>query len=271
MPELPEVETTRRGIEPHINGQTIDALIIRQDKLRWPIPSELQAKLPGKRIGSVVRRGKYLLIGTENGTLLFHLGMSGSLRIVRAGTPPRKHDHVDIVFENRLSLRLHDPRRFGALLWTEQDPLTHPLLRDPGPEPFDARFDGRLLYALSKQRTRPVKNLIMDSRVVVGVGNIYANEALFRSGILPRRASGRISEKRYQILVTSIQDILESAIAQGGTTLRDFVNETGKPGYFQQTLGVYGRTGHPCKHCQSTIRQTRIGQRSTFYCPECQR
>ena len=271
MPELPEVETTKRGIQPHLEGQMISKLVVRQYQLRWPIPTELESKLPGTRIESVSRRGKYLLIGTERGSLILHLGMSGSLRIVPSDMPPRKHDHVDIVLEKDICLRFHDPRRFGAVLWTEQDPFTHSLLKNLGPEPFDASFNGNALYDQSRGRKLPVKSFIMDSRIVVGVGNIYANEALFDSGILPQRATGRISKNRYQLLTESIRGILSDAIAQGGTTLKDFVNETGNPGYFQQTLKVYGRKGETCALCDASIRQFRIAQRATYYCPGCQR
>jgi len=271
MPELPEVEITKRGIQPHVEGQIVRGLIVRQYQLRWPIPVELESKLPGNRIESVSRRGKYLLIGMDRGSLILHLGMSGSLRIVPSNTPPRKHDHVDIVLEMGICLRFHDPRRFGALLWTEQDPFDHALLKNLGPEPFDVSFNGNALYDQSRGRKLPVKSFIMNSRIVVGVGNIYANEALFDSGILPQRASNRISKDRYLRLADSIRCVLSEAIAQGGTTLKDFVNEAGNPGYFQQTLKVYGRKEEACKLCQAPIRQIRIAQRATFYCPGCQR
>lgn len=271
MPELPEVETARRGISPHILGQTVSRLVIRQYQLRWPIPGDLPEKLPSQRILRVGRRGKYLLIGTNLGTAIVHLGMSGSLRVTSAGLPPKKHDHYDIEFENDVCLRFHDPRRFGCLLWTESDPLRHPLLADLGTEPLDTGFSGAYLHQAASRRKAPVKAFIMDSRMVVGIGNIYANEALFRSAINPRRAAGKISQERYARLVNDIRAVLTEAIAQGGSTLRDFVNETGKPGYFQQTLNVYGRGGLPCSRCGKPIRSIRLSQRSTFYCPNCQR
>ena len=271
MPELPEVETTRRGIAPHILGQTVARLVVRQPRLRWPVPDDLPAKLFRRQIRNVGRRGKYLLIGLDCGTAIMHLGMSGSLRVISPEAPPRQHDHLDIVFENGLCLRFHDPRRFGCLLWAEGDPQEHPLLADLGPEPFEDSFSGDYLHDAAKGRKAPVKSFVMDSRLVVGVGNIYANEALFRSGIDPRRAAGRIGRERYERLAETIRTVLGEAIAQGGTTLRDFVNEAGKPGYFQQTLTVYGREGLPCAHCGESIRSIRLGQRATFYCPRCQR
>ena len=271
MPELPEVETTRRGIEPHIVGQTIARFVVRQRELRWPVPAHLDKTLPGQTIQRVERRGKYLLLRTAGGTLLLHLGMSGSLRMVGSEVPPRRHDHVDLIFTRGDCLRFHDPRRFGCCLWSSDDPLLHPLLVDMGPEPLDAEFSGDALYQVSRGRKAAVKTFIMDSRMVVGVGNIYANEALFRAGIHPARAAGKVSLLRYRELVHVIRAVLEAAIAQGGTTLRDFVNEAGKPGYFQQTLAVYDREGQPCVRCASTIRSIRLGQRSSFFCPRCQR
>jgi formamidopyrimidine-DNA glycosylase len=218
----------------------------------------------------VDRRGKYLLIGVDTGTAIMHLGMSGSLRVTSPEAPPNKHDHVDIVFENGICLRFRDPRRFGCLLWTESAPHEHALLANLGPEPFDASFSGDYLHAAAKGRKAPVKSFIMDSHLVVGVGNIYANEALFRSGINPRRAAGHIGRERYQRLADTIRAVLGEAIEKGGTTLRDFVNEAGNPGYFQQTLTVYGREGLPCILCGDPIRSIRQGQRATFYCPRCQ-
>ncbi|BBA32499.1 formamidopyrimidine-DNA glycosylase [Methylocaldum marinum] len=270
MPELPEVETTRRGISPHLVGQTIRAAIIREPRLRWPVPADLPEKLEGRLIRDVGRRGKYILIGTEGGTLIVHLGMSGSLRIPDPDTPPRKHDHFDLVLASGTRLRFHDPRRFGCVVWTEADPATHPLLAELGPEPLNEHFDAPYLHGKARSRSAPVKSFIMDSRIVVGVGNIYTNEALFRAGIDPRRQAGRIALVRYEKLVASIRAVLAEAIEQGGTTLRDFVNENGRPGYFQQTLQIYGRSGELCRRCGGPVRTERLGQRSTYWCPKCQ-
>ncbi len=271
MPELPEVETTRRGIEPHVLGRTVLGVIVRQPRLRWPVPEDLDEKLKGKQIQGLRRRGKYILFDVDSGALIVHLGMSGSLRMITvADEPVKKHDHIDILLKQGVCLRYHDPRRFGCLLWAEGDPLAHPLLAELGPEPFDLGFSGGYLYAAGQGRMAAVKTFIMDSRLVVGVGNIYANEALFRAGIDPRRAAGRIGLERYGVLAKVIVEVLGEAIAQGGTTLRDFVNASGKPGYFQQTLAVYGREGEPCLLCGSPIRCVRLGQRSTFFCPRCQ-
>lgn len=270
MPELPEVETTRRGIEPHALHRTITALIVREARLRWPIPADLPERVAGRQILSVARRGKYLLIHTGNGTLISHLGMSGSLRLADPAQPPRKHDHFDLILDSGPCLRFHDPRRFGCLLWTEDDVYRHPLLATLGPEPLEPGFDGRYLHQRAGQRGVPVKAFVMDSHVVVGVGNIYANEALFLAGILPTRAAGRISLARYQRLVDAIQTVLAASIELGGTTLRDFVNESGNPGYFQQTLRVYDREGEPCRQCGTLIKSERIGQRATYWCPICQ-
>ena len=271
MPELPEVETTRRGIAPHILGQTVARLVVRQRELRWPIPAHLEATLAGQTIEKVERRGKYLLLGTGHGTLILHLGMSGSLRMVAPELPPRRHDHLDLIFSGGMCLRFHDPRRFGCCLWTSEEPSRHPLLADLGPEPLEDGFSGDALYRLARGKKAAVKIFIMDSRIVVGVGNIYANEALFRAGIHPARAAGRVSLRRYRELACAIQEVLRAALAQGGTTLRDFVNEAGKPGYFQQTLAVYDRDGQSCVRCACVIRSIRLGQRSSFFCPHCQR
>ncbi len=271
MPELPEVETTRRGIEPHIEGQIIKAVIVRQPRLRWAVPDFLSQTLAGQVIRSVSRRAKYLLFETDTGTLIVHLGMSGSLRILSQDLAPGKHDHVDFIFAEGTVLRFNDPRRFGAVLWTAAPITEHPLLKDLGPEPLLSSFTGELLYQLSRNRKIPVKSFVMDSHIVVGVGNIYANEALFLAGILPARAAGKISLARYQRLVETIRIILQDAIRQGGTTLRDFVNESGKPGYFQQQLRVYGRGDLPCKVCLQPLTEIRIANRSTVYCLHCQR
>lgn len=271
MPELPEVETTRRGIEPHLLGRRIRHIDVRQPALRWPVDPQLPGHFAGAGILSVQRRAKYLLIGTSAGTLIIHLGMSGNLRLVDSGSVYGKHDHVDIELDNRRLLRLQDPRRFGALLWTDQDPQRHPLLQDLGPEPLSDDFDDELLYRLSRKRRIPVKTFIMDSHVVVGVGNIYASEALFLAGIRPGVAAGRISRGRYGLLVAAIRKVLRQAIRAGGTSLRDFLQSDGRPGYFRQQLQVYGRDGQPCTTCDATIRRKLIAGRSTFYCPHCQR
>ena len=271
MPELPEVETTCRGIAPHIEGQSIKQVIVRQAKLRWPVPDTLNQTLTGLSIQSVSRRAKYLLFSTASGTVLLHLGMSGNLRIMPTGQAAGKHDHVDFIFTNGIVLRFNDPRRFGAVLWTTEAPSEHSLLKDLGPEPLLPDFSGELLYALSKNRKTAVKSFIMDSHIVVGVGNIYANEALFMAGILPTRQAGKISLVRYQKLAECIRIVLRQAIQQGGTTLRDFVNEAGKPGYFQQQLRVYGRAGLSCVGCNQPLTEIRIANRSTVFCANCQR
>lgn len=270
MPELPEVETTRRGIEPHILGKIIQQIDVRQPRLRWPVPKQLARYLKGQQIERVARRGKYLLLGVDRGTLIIHLGMSGSLRILNQATPPGPHDHVDLLFSNNTVLRYTDPRRFGAWLWTADPVEQHPLLMKLGPEPLSGDFSADYLHSCSRHRKQVVKTLIMNSHIVVGIGNIYANEALFRAGIHPCRAAGRISQQRYALLVDSIKKVLRAAIEQGGTTLRDFVGGEGKPGYFQQQLQVYGRAGKPCHKCGTPVKEKRLGQRSTFYCSRCQ-
>ncbi|MEN8167926.1 MAG: bifunctional DNA-formamidopyrimidine glycosylase/DNA-(apurinic or apyrimidinic site) lyase [Pseudomonadota bacterium] len=271
MPELPEVETTRRGISPHIAGEMVVGVVIRQPRLRWPVPLELTEILPGQRLQAVGRRGKYLLLTFRTGSLIIHLGMSGSLRILGSETPARKHDHFDLAFANGAVLRLRDPRRFGAILWTSDAPSNHPLLKDLGPEPLDNVLDGAYLQRQGKQRRVAIKNLIMDSKILVGVGNIYANEALFRAGIHPSRPSNRIALARYNKLARAIVEVLRQAIEEGGTTLRDFQQEDGRPGYFAQQLRVYGKVGEPCPKCSSSIRQKVIGQRSSYFCTHCQR
>lgn len=270
MPELPEVETTCRGIAPYLEGQRVSRVIVRERRLRWPIPEDLDVRLSGQRIESVSRRAKYLLIKAEAGSLISHLGMSGSLRLVECGLPAAKHEHVDIELESGLALRYTDPRRFGALLWSA-DPAQHELLRKLGPEPLTALFDGERLFQLSRGRSMAIKPFIMDNAVVVGVGNIYASEALFAAGIDPRREAGTVSRARYLTLALEIKRILAHAIERGGTTLRDFVGGDGQPGYFQQELFVYGRGGEFCKVCGSTLREVKLGQRASVYCPRCQR
>ncbi|VAW63748.1 Formamidopyrimidine-DNA glycosylase [hydrothermal vent metagenome] len=271
MPELPEVETSRRGIEPHIINKKVTAVIIRQKKLRWPIPASLKTQLINQTINAVERRGKYILLRTQAGTVILHLGMSGSLRILKKNIAAEKHDHLDIVFSHNKVLRLRDPRRFGAALWTKSDPLKHKLLKLLGPEPLEDEFSAAYLFAASRNRKVAIKTFLMNSHIVVGVGNIYANESLFSAGINPKRAANKISLARYQKLVTQIKRILKASIEQGGTTLKDFINEEGKPGYFQQTLAVYGRASEPCIHCAKPIKQITQAQRSTFYCVHCQR
>ncbi len=271
MPELPEVETTRRGIEPHVVGRRVASVIVRQPRLRWPIAMELTETVPGQCIEGLRRRGKYLLLDTPQGTLLVHLGMSGSLRILAEPAPAGPHDHVDLLLEGGAMLRYNDPRRFGSMLWGGLSPYCHPLLLSMGPEPLSLSFTGLYLHRLSRGRRVPVKHFLMDSRVVPGVGNIYANEALHMAGIHPLRAAGRISLPRYQRLVQAVREVLENAIAMGGTTLRDFVGGDGRPGYFRQSLHVYGRGGEPCLHCGRPLLEKRSGQRSTVYCTRCQR
>ncbi|WP_027149769.1 bifunctional DNA-formamidopyrimidine glycosylase/DNA-(apurinic or apyrimidinic site) lyase [Methylobacter tundripaludum] len=271
MPELPEVETTCRGIAPHIEGQIIKQVIIRQPKLRWPVPETLSQTLTGLSIQSVSRRAKYLLFSTTSGTVLLHLGMSGSLRIMSTDQTVGKHDHIDFIFNDGTILRFNDPRRFGAVLWTTEPAEEHQLLKNLGPEPLLPDFNGELLYSLSRNRKIAVKSFIMDSHIVVGVGNIYANEALFMAGIQPTRQAGKVSLARYQKLAECIRVVLQQAIQQGGTTLRDFVNEAGKPGYFQQQLKVYGRAGLPCVGCNQPLTEIRIANRSTVFCGGCQR
>ncbi len=268
MPELPEVETTRRGIAAHVTGRRVRAVIIRNPALRWPVPGDLAARLIGRTVRAVRRRGKYLLLDADGGSVIMHLGMSGSLRIVRASHAPRHHDHLDIVFDDGNALRLHDPRRFGAVLWSER-PEAHRLLRGLGPEPWDA--SGEYLHKRSRGRRQAVKSFIMDSRTIVGVGNIYASESLFEAGIRPRRAAGRVSLAEYARLAAAIVTVLERSIRLGGTTLRDFVSATGEPGYFRQTLGVYERRGQPCRTCGATIKRLVMVGRASYYCPHCQR
>jgi formamidopyrimidine-DNA glycosylase len=270
MPELPEVETTRRGIAPHVEGRTIEHVILRRKDLRWPIPRAISMNLPGQQVEAVTRRAKYLLLHTQAGAALLHLGMSGSLRIADASAEPRAHDHYDLVLDSGKALRFNDPRRFGSLLW-QKPGTTHPLLRDLGPEPLSAEFDGGWLWARSRGRSAAVKSFLMDQANVVGVGNIYASEALFAAGIHPRRAAGSVSCARYEKLVDEIRRVLLHAITCGGTTLRDFLAPDGAPGYFEQELFVYGRAGKPCKVCGTKIRGAVIGQRMTYWCPRCQK
>lgn len=271
MPELPEVETIRCGLEPLVVGRKIADVILRNRSLRWPVHAGLAGMVRGQVIQSVERRAKYLLLRCDSGSIILHLGMSGHLRILPAETSPGKHDHVDIIFDSGACLRFCDPRRFGALLWSAGEPLQHPLLFVCGPEPLSAAFTGDYLYERSRGRKISIKQFIMDHKVVCGVGNIYASESLFLAGINPLTAAGKISRPRCRRLAAAIKKTLKSAIAAGGTTLRDFHGASGNPGYFQRRLRVYGRSGEPCYVCGSRVRSQRSGQRSTFYCPRCQR
>lgn len=274
MPELPEVETTMRGIAPALLGQRIEAMVVRNPALRWPIPAAVQRAV-GQTVSSLQRRAKYILVelsgGPAPGGLLCHLGMSGSLRICDAGAPPRKHDHFDIVLADERCIRYHDPRRFGTLLWWDDPAADHPLLHELGPEPLTGDFEGQYLWQRSRGLRVAVKNFIMNGKVVVGVGNIYASEALYMAGIHPTRPAGRVSAARYEALALAIKDVLGRAIREGGTTLRDFVNPENEPGYFAQNLLVYEREGLPCFQCGAPVRRRVIGQRSSYYCPQCQR
>ncbi len=268
MPELPEVETTRRGIEPHLHGRRIARLILRDTRLRWPISPEV-SDLAGREIAAVARRGKYLLLHLDRGHLIWHLGMSGSLRILPRGTQPVMHEHVEIELDDGQALKFRDPRRFGALLYTDTDPLQHPLLRNLGPEPLGDGFTADYLYRSCRGRSASIKSVIMNSQVVVGVGNIYASEALFQAGIRPARAARRNSRARIARLVDAVRDTLASAIAHGGTTLQDFTQADGKPGYFRHELQVYGNRD-ACPVCGANIRKVVLGQRASYYCPRCQ-
>lgn len=275
MPELPEVETTRRGLLPHVQGRRVAGVVLRRRDLRWPIAAEVGTVLPGQRIDAINRRAKYLLLETDAGSALLHLGMTGSLRVLPGNTPVRIHDHVDVVFEGVAGapgavLRFNDPRRFGCLLW-QAPGETHPLLAGLGPEPLSDAFDGDHLFARSRGRSAAVKTFLMDQAVVVGVGNIYAAEALFMSGIAPLRAAGSVSRARYRALADAVKAILAHAISRGGTTLRDFISPDGTPGYFEQELLAYGRGGQACPRCGRALKQALIGQRTSVWCGRCQR
>ena len=271
MPELPEVETTRRGISPHIKGKTISKVVIRNHRLRWPIREDLPQLLQDQPVTDISRRAKYLMLETPAGTLILHLGMSGSLRVVQSGDNPGKHDHLDLVCSDGTTLRLHDPRRFGAAVWTDEPFEQHALLEHLGPEPLSDNFNSDRLSRCAKGKSRAVKLLIMDNQVVVGVGNIYANEALFMAGIRPDRPAGKISAQRYERLAGCIKRVLANAIEKGGTTLKDFVGGDGKPGYFQIELAVYGHGGEPCPKCAKPLAEIKLGQRTTVFCKSCQR
>lgn len=271
MPELPEVEVSRMGIAPHLEGQQIQQVVVRDKRLRWPIPDAV-TNLEGAVIQQVERRAKYLILHTDNGYLILHLGMSGKLRVVPSDSLVVKHDHFDLQLNNGQCLRFNDPRRFGCVLLSQEHPgLDHPLLRDLGPEPLTEAFTADYLHAKAQGKQQSVKTFIMDNHVVVGVGNIYANESLFKAGIHPKRAAGKVRLARYQKLVPIIKEILTAAIAQGGTTLQDFTQADGSPGYFKQHLNVYGRGGKQCMVCKSELKEIRLGQRSTVYCARCQR
>lgn len=271
MPELPEVETTKRGISQHVCQFPISDVIVRQAKLRWPIPDNLAKLLVGQTFHSVDRRGKYLLLSTNHGTLIIHLGMSGSLRILSSDTPAEKHDHVDISFNNGKLMRMRDPRRFGAILWSASVPAQHELIDNLGIEPLSKQFSGKYLHDKARKRKVDIKQFVMNSHIVVGVGNIYASEALFLAGIKPTIVAHKISLLRMEKLASSIKSVLRKAIKQGGTSLRDFTKSDGQPGYFKQSLNVYGRQGEPCLQCGSAIKLIKQGQRATYYCSKCQR
>lgn len=276
MPELPEVETIRRGLRTHVVGRIIRRMTVSERRLRLPVPRQLGARVANRRIVGAERRGKYLILALDSGDrLLIHLGMTGRLSLLPVETPRNKHDHVDFELadarDRRSLLRFRDPRRFGAVLWWPAAQRGHALLDALGPEPFDAAFGGEYLYERSRGRRVALKNFIMDGRIVVGVGNIYASEALFRAGVRPARAAGRVTRAEYARLAEAIREVLNEAIAQGGTTLRDFAGTSGEAGYFRVRLAAYGRDGQPCRACGTKIRRVVIGQRSSFYCPQCQR
>jgi len=270
MPELPEVEVTRRGLLPQLRGHVATAVVVRNGALRYPVPADIATRVVGRRLADIARRAKYLLLDFGDGTLLVHLGMSGSLRLVRSDTPADTHDHVDIVF-GRMAMRLRDPRRFGAMLWLSGPVQQHRLLARLGVEPLSDEFNAHYLHQATRKRSTAIKPLLMDSRVVVGIGNIYASESLFRAGIRPAMAARRLTRAHCARLVAAVRGTLEDALAAGGSTLRDYVSSDGSPGCFQQQYFVYGRGGAACRRCGAPIRQLRQSQRSTYYCPQCQR
>ena len=271
MPELPEVETTRRGIEPHVVGRRIHRLVVHDRRLRWPVDAKLAELVGGSAIRRAGRRAKYLLLETDAGTLILHLGMSGSLRVLPVATPRIAHDHVDIELDSGVTLRFNDPRRFGSLLFTAGDPALHPLLEALAPEPLESGFDAAYLFENTRRRKVAIKQLIMNARIVVGVGNIYASEALFRARIRPRRQARSLKHDEVVRLTRAVRTVLRMAIRVGGTTLRDYVNAEGNPGYFRQKLYVYERNGQPCRVCETPVKQFTQGQRSTYYCASCQK
>ncbi len=271
MPELPEVETTRRDIASLVVGRRIAAVNVYDRRLRWPVPRELESVLTGSRIRALTRRSKYLIFAFDKGSMIVHFGMTGSLRVWPKAPPRRPHDHLDLLLDSGATLRYHDPRRFGCVLWTTGAPEDHPLLRDLGPEPLTPVFDGERLWRQARRRSVAVKSLLMDNHVVVGVGNIYANEALYRAGIRPSTPARRVSRVRMARLAEAVRDVLTEAIGEGGSTLRDYVNGRGEPGRFQLRYYVYGRAGEPCRVCGSSVRSHYVGQRNTFWCPGCQK
>lgn len=273
MPELPEVETTLRGIEPFTLGKTIRSVTVRVDKLRWPVQKNMTKILKGKEVLSLTRRAKYILMGFEHGTLLIHLGMTGSIRVCASGIPAQKHEHIDICFTGEICLRYTDPRKFGAFIWTKStDPLSeHQLLKDLGPEPLSPEYNTDYLVESCKGRKAAIKTHLMNQKTVVGVGNIYASEALFKAGIHPERVAGRVSRERLSKLVKTSKQTLRAAIKKGGTTLQDFTSPDGSQGYFSIKLKVYGKEGKPCPKCKNPIKAKVIGQRNSFYCTRCQK
>lgn len=272
MPELPEVETVRRGLEPHLRGRRIARVAVRESRLRWPVPASLADDAQGRRIEAIARRGKYLIVTLDSADrMIWHLGMSGRMFVLDATQPLVKHDHVDFLLDSGQLIRFHDPRRFGAVLWWPRGAASHPLLSALGPEPFDAGFDGDYLFRRSRGRALAVKNFIMNGHIVVGAGNIYAAESLFRAGIRPTRRAGRLSRAECARLADKIREVLSDAVERGGTTLRDFAGVDGAAGYFQQELFVYGRGGEACRICGGTVRTLVLGGRASCYCPDCQR
>lgn len=271
MPELPEVETTLRGIKPYLKGEKIIDVVVRKHQLRWPIPARIKEYLLNQIILDFERRGKYLFIRTTNGSIIIHLGMSGTLRVLSQHLPPNKHDHIDIIFSNHMLLRFTDPRRFGAFLWIADEPSLHPLIKNLGVEPLSKEFSGTYLYEQAKNRSIAVKSFIMNSKIVTGIGNIYAAESLFAAGIHPDKKAKLIAKKQYDVLANSIKIILKHAIKKGGTTLKDFLHSKGQPGYFSTELKVYGREGLPCFNCSTRLKSMKINQRSTVFCKKCQK
>jgi formamidopyrimidine-DNA glycosylase len=270
MPELPEVEVCKRGIEPHVLNQNVSDVVVRNAKMRWPITPTI-SDICGEKVIYVNRRAKYLLLGTSKGILMLHLGMSGTIRVIDKDTPVTKHDHFDLVLENGLALRLNDPRRFGSVLWITEDITEHPLIKNLGPEPLSPDFTDNCLFEKSRNKTVAIKTFLMNNHVVVGVGNIYANESLFKAGIDPRKHAGKVSKKRYIELTKHIKQTLAHAIEQGGTTLKDFTQSDGKPGYFAQELLVYGRGGQLCFICKEKLQEIKQAGRATVFCPTCQK
>lgn len=270
MPELPEVEVCRRGIEPHILNQNVCDVVVRNTKMRWPVTPTIK-DICGEKIISINRRAKYLLLGTSKGILMLHLGMSGTIRVISKDTLVTKHDHFDLVLENGLALRLNDPRRFGSVLWITENIDEHPLIKKLGPEPLSPDFTDDCLYDKSRNKSAPIKTFLMNNHIVVGVGNIYANESLFKAGIDPKKPAGKVSKKRYIELTRHVKETLSHAIKQGGTTLKDFTQSDGKPGYFAQKLQVYGRSGLPCFNCETKLKEIKQAGRATVFCPQCQK